>query len=206
MRMILGRVTSINVRKVLWVADELDLPYEREDWGLPNRDPSVPEFLALNPNAQVPVLIEDDFVLWESTAIMRHLAGTHRQAGLLPEDARQRALVDQWLGWQGSDLSGVWGYAVMALVRKLPGYEDEAQIAASLKRWSTKLAILDKALEGRTYMVGDTFTLADISIGLASHRWFAVDRPMPEFANIRAHYERMKVRAAGAHHLGLTTP
>ncbi|MCS6759042.1 MAG: glutathione S-transferase N-terminal domain-containing protein [Candidatus Devosia euplotis] len=61
---ILGRLTSINVRKVLWLLDELGVTYEREDWGLPLRDPKVPAFLALNPNAQVPVLIEDDFVLW----------------------------------------------------------------------------------------------------------------------------------------------
>lgn len=57
---VLGRVTSINVRKVLWALDELGISYEREDWGLPIRDPNVPEYLALNPNGTVPVLIEDD--------------------------------------------------------------------------------------------------------------------------------------------------
>ena len=71
---ILGRVTSINVRKVLWAADELGVAYEREDWGLPLRDPHDPEFLKLNPNALVPVLVDDEFVLWESHAIIRYLA------------------------------------------------------------------------------------------------------------------------------------
>ena len=80
---VLGRVTSINVRKVLWLADELGLTCEREDWGLPIRDPKVPEFLALNPNGQVPVLIEDGFVLWESSAITRYLAG-RQHSPLLP--------------------------------------------------------------------------------------------------------------------------
>jgi glutathione S-transferase len=75
MRKILGRVTSINVRKVLWAAAELGIDLEREDWGRPVRDPQVPEFLALNPNGLVPVLIEDGFVLWDSTAILRYLAG-----------------------------------------------------------------------------------------------------------------------------------
>ena len=60
---VLGRVTSINVRKVLWALDELNLQYGREDWGLPIRDPKVPEFIALNPNAQIPVFIENEFIL-----------------------------------------------------------------------------------------------------------------------------------------------
>src|SRR5688500_7971338 len=71
---VLGRATSINVRKVLWALEELGLAYEREDWGMPVRDPNVPEFLALNPNGQVPVLVEGDFVLWESNAILTYLA------------------------------------------------------------------------------------------------------------------------------------
>ena len=65
MMKVLGRITSINVRKVLWALDELGLPYEREDWGLPLRDPKVPEYLALNPNGQIPVLIDGDFSMWE---------------------------------------------------------------------------------------------------------------------------------------------
>ena len=71
---VLGRITSINVRKVLWAADEMGLGYAREDWGKPIRDPNVPEFLALNPNGQVPVVIDDGFVLWESGAVLRYLA------------------------------------------------------------------------------------------------------------------------------------
>src|SRR5690349_8534908 len=100
---VLGRLTSINVRKVTWAADEMGLGFEREDWGLPIRDPNVPEFLALNPNAQVPVVIDDGFVLWESNAILRYLAGKQR-ADLYPTDAQQRAIVDQWMSWQATEL------------------------------------------------------------------------------------------------------
>ena len=127
---VLGRVTSINVRKVLWALDELDLAYDREDWGLPLRDPKVPEFLALNPNGQVPVLTEGDFVLWESNAILVYLA--EREGGLLPEQLELRALALQWLGWQASEFNESWGYAVRALIRKLPGYDDPALIAGSM--------------------------------------------------------------------------
>src|SRR6218665_1574706 len=127
---VLGRVTSINVRKVLWALDELGLPYEREDWGLPLRDPKVPEFLALNPNGQVPVIVEGEFVLWDSNAILVYLA--EREGALLPEQIEGRALVLQWLSWQASDLNPTWMYAVHALQRKTPGYDDAARVAESL--------------------------------------------------------------------------
>src|SRR5690554_4489962 len=104
---ILGRVTTINVRKVLWAADEMVVDHVSEDWGLPLRDPNDPGFLRLNPNAQVPVIIEDDFVLWESNAIMRYLAQQHR-SGLLPAAPRAQAVMEQWLGWQAADLNGAW--------------------------------------------------------------------------------------------------
>ena len=65
---ILGKASSINVRKVLWTCAELDLPYRREDWGSGFRDTHAAEFLALNPNAMVPVLRDGELVLWESTA------------------------------------------------------------------------------------------------------------------------------------------
>ena len=127
---LLGRVTSINVRKVLWALDELGLAYEREDWGMPLRDPKVPEFLDLNPNGQVPVLVEGAFTLWESNAILIYLA--EREGRLLPEQLELRALALQWLGWQASELNPPWGYAVNALIRKAPGYDDPAKVADSM--------------------------------------------------------------------------
>ena len=83
---VLGRTSSINVRKVLWTLDELDLAYEREDWGAGFASTKDPTFLALNPNALVPVLIDEHGALWESNAICRYLAtGTP----LLPQDGAE---------------------------------------------------------------------------------------------------------------------
>ncbi|MEO8683532.1 MAG: glutathione S-transferase [Devosia sp.] len=139
---ILGRVTSINVRKVLWAADEMGLTYEREDWGLPIRDPKVPEFLALNPNGQVPVLIDGDFVLWESNAVLLYLAECYGQGTLWTQDPHVRARMYQWLGWQASELNPPWGYAVNALIRHTPGYDDPAKIAESMATWTVKMELL----------------------------------------------------------------
>jgi glutathione S-transferase len=190
---ILGRLTSINVRKVVWALEALGIAYEREDWGLPVRDPMVPEFLALNPNAQVPVLIEDNFVLWESNAILRYLADTRGQ--LAPADLQGRALVDQWLYWQLGELNPAWTYAVYALLRKNPAFTDAERIAESISKWTAKMAILEGQLGKGAFVAGPAFTIADIAIGLSSHRWFST--PIPDrqpFPAVTDHYERMKER------------
>ncbi|MUL54945.1 glutathione S-transferase, partial [Pseudomonas aeruginosa] len=82
---ILGKASSINVRKVLWTCAELDLPYRREDWGSGFRDTHAEEFLALNPNAMVPVLRDGELVLWESNSIIRYLANRYAGERLYPQ-------------------------------------------------------------------------------------------------------------------------
>jgi len=203
---ILGRVTSINVRKVLWTADEIGLVYEREDWGLPIRNPRVPEFLALNPNGLVPVMIDDGFVLWESTAIMRYLtADRDATAELMPGDRQGRGVVDQWLDWQQTELVPAWAYAYRALGRKMAGYDDKAQIERSLELWAGRMEILEKQLAGSQYIAGG-FSLADITLGLAVHRWFATPFDKPALPNVEGYYERLKERPAAAAHLTERTP
>ncbi len=202
---VLGRVTSINVRKVLWALDELALRYEREDWGLPFRDPKVPEFLALNPNGQVPVLVENSFVLWESNAILIYLA--EREGALLPEQLELRALALQWLGWQAAELNPPWGYAVNALLRKTPGYDDPAKVADSMSRWTSKMEILEAALAGaNTGYIGAGFSIADIALGLSVHRWMSIPADKKEFPAVADYYERLLSREAGARWMGPETP
>ena len=202
---VLGRVTSINVRKVLWALDELGLGYEREDWGMPLRDPKVPEFLALNPNGQVPVFIENGFVLWESNAILIYLA--ERESSLLPDQLEERALVLQWLGWQAAELNPPWGYAVNALIRKTPGYDDPARIAESMKNWGVKMALLEAQLvRAGTGYVNGGFSIADIAIGLSVHRWMSISAEKPELAAVADYYELLMSREAGARWMGPATP
>jgi glutathione S-transferase len=198
---ILGRVTSINVRKVLWALDELDLAFTREDWGMPLRDPKVPEFLALNPDGQVPVLIDGDFVMSESNAILVYLA--ERTGGrLLPQDLKERARVLQWLSWQGTELSTTWGYAFLGLARCAPGYDDTDKIAASIARWQPKMQILEGQLQkAGDYVVGNAFSIADIPLGLSVHRWFSTPFDKPDLPVVEAYYRRLLNREAGAKYM-----
>src|SRR5690348_14733123 len=121
---ILGKKSSINVRKVLWTCAELDLAFEHTE--------SDPELLARNPNGLVPVIRDDDFVLWESNAICRYLASKQPHRTLLPENDEDRALVEQWMDWQATELNSAWRYAFYALVRRRPTHTDAAAIRASV--------------------------------------------------------------------------
>lgn len=203
---VLGRVTSINVRKVLWALDEMGVSYEREDWGLPIRDPNVPEFLRLNPNAQVPVILDDGFVLWESGPVVRYLCDKHR-SGLWPADPHERALVDQWLTWQATELNPPWMYAVLALLRKNPAYTDPQRIAASVEGWTKEMRILEAHLAASGgYVANGRFSVADIAIGVSTHRWMMTPIERVSLPAVEAHYAAMKARPAAAPYLGEATP
>jgi glutathione S-transferase len=203
---ILGRSTSINVRKVLWAADAIGIDYGNEPWGLPVRDPNVPEFLALNPNGQVPVIVDGDYVLWESNAILRYLAES-RRSGLWPVDAKERGLVDQWLTWQVSELNPAWVYAHHALSRRNPAYTDPDRIAQSIASWNKAMALLERQLGQTTgFVANNRVSLADIVIALSSHRWLLAGFDKPELPAVVAHHAMMQQTEAGARYLRAEVP
>ncbi|MGE5652485.1 MAG: glutathione S-transferase family protein [Bacillota bacterium] len=193
---ILGKSSSINVRKVLWTCEELGLPYEQEQWGAGFRTTETEDFRALNPNAMVPVLIDEEFVLWESNAICRYLASREANFALLSGDPKRRALVEQWMDWQATELNNSWRYAFMALVRQSAVHSDPAAIAAGVEGWNRHMGIVEAQLS-RTgaYMAGETFTLADIVIGLSVNRWFMTPMRRPVLPAVEAYYERLNERA-----------
>jgi len=199
MMRVLGRLTSINVRKVTWALDVLGQPYAQEDWGLPLRDPKVPEFLALNPNGTIPVLIDGDFSMWESNAILVYLADRDGDGKLLPPDPFGKARALQWLSWQVSDLNPAWMYAVYALLRKIPGYDEPNHIDASIQRWTAKMEVLEAELaEGGPFIGGADFSIADIVLALSCHRWFQTPFERTHLAAVEDYYKRLRAEGPGA--------
>ena len=204
---ILGKSSSINVRKVLWLCAEIDLPYVQEEWGAGFRSTQTPEFIALNPNATVPVIVDDGFVLWESNVICRYLAAQYQCPDLLPEAPQARAIVEQWMDWQSSELNGAWRYAFMGLVRHSAVHRDAAAIRASVENWTRKMAILEGQL-ARTgaFVAGSSFTLADIVIGLSVNRWFMTPIDRPVFPAVTEYFERLSERPGLRLHGSNATP
>jgi glutathione S-transferase len=186
---VLGRISSINVRKVLWTCAELDLHFEHVE--------SDPALLARNPNAQVPVIQDGDFVLWESNTICRYLAGKQPRQTLLPEEPTARALVEQWMDWQATNLNASWRYAFYALARNSPAHQDPALIAASVESWNRHMRILDSHFQqGGQYVTGEFFTLADVVLGLSTHRWLHSPIERPPLDAVQGYYQRLSVRPA----------
>jgi glutathione S-transferase len=189
---ILGKASSINVRKVLWACEEIGIAHTRADDG--------PE-LAQNPNGLVPVIVDGDFVLWESNSIIRYLTNKSAAHALLPIEPRARAEVDRWIDWQATELNSAWRYAFSAIVRRNPAFHDAGEIEASKKRWTRMVAILDGQL-ARTggHVASNAFTLADIPIGLSVNRWFMTPFERPAFAHVEAYYDRLSQRPAFLRH------
>jgi glutathione S-transferase len=189
---ILGKASSINVRKVLWTCDEIGIAYTRADDG--------PE-LKQNPNGLVPVIVDGDFVLWESNSIIRYLANKWAAEALLPTEPQRRAEVDRWIDWQATEFNSAWRYAFSAIVRKNRAFHDAREIEASKKQWTRMVAILDGQL-ARTggHVAGAAFTLADIPIGLSVNRWFMTPFERPSFPHVATYYERLSARPAFLRH------
>lgn len=192
---ILGKASSINVRKVLWTCAELDLPHEREDWGSGFRSTETPEFRKLNPNALVPVLVEDDFVLWESNSICRYLAASRARTDLLPAEPRARAQVEHWMDWQATELNNAWRYVFMGLVRQSPAHADPQLLREGAEGWARHMQMLEAQLQATgAYAAGGEFTLADVVLGLSVNRWFMTPCEKPELPAVQAYYDRLAQR------------
>jgi glutathione S-transferase len=190
-----GRNTSLNVQKVLWTLDELGLDYERVDIGGAFGGLDTPEFGRLNPNRKIPVIEDGDFVLWESDAIVRYLIDAYGLGALSTSDVKVRAIANQWSAWCKSTvypdfISGTF----QPLIRVPAAERDTAAVDAAAERTGSALKILDAALTGHRFIVGDTMTFADIEIGALFHRYFTLPIARPELPNIMAYHERLKSR------------
>lgn len=189
---ILGKTSSINVRKVLWTCAEIEADYLQEDWGSGFKDTHSKEFLEHNPNGLVPVLIHGDFELWESNTICRYLANLYGRHDLLPQNPIQKYKVEQWMDWQATTLNSTWRNAFMGLVRNHPLYQDEALIKSSTNDWNRAMGVLEGQLSlTQAYVCGKKLTLADILIGLSVHRWHKSPIKHDNLPHVMRYYERL---------------
>ena len=143
MRKLLGRANSSNVMKAVWLMEELGLPYGRTDVGGPFGGTGTPEYRALNPNGVVPTLVEDDFVLWESNAVIRYLCAANAPGNpMWPDDLRARASIDRWMDWQQTTLNRPQSTVFQGLVRTAPERRDRGR---HHRRHGRGRAVLDVA-------------------------------------------------------------
>ncbi|NKC11830.1 MAG: glutathione S-transferase [Gammaproteobacteria bacterium] len=193
---ILGRRTSGNVMKPLWVADELSIAYEQVDIGGTFGGNDQPDYLAKNPMGLVPTIIDDGFVLWESNAITRYLCQKYGTGVLYPQDPQARATADTWMDWQLTAISPMMRPVFWGLVRTPPAERDQASIAAGIEQGIKLFGMLDAYLADRRYIAGDTLSMGDIPLGPQVHRWLNIVEQRPAMPHLEAWYARLTERPA----------
>jgi glutathione S-transferase len=191
-----GRKNSVNVQKVMWCCDELELPYERVDAGGEFGGTREPEYLAMNPTGLIPTIREDGFTMWESNTIVRYLAAKYGTGSLWPEDPTARALAEKWMDYQLGTVWVAFRAAFLGLVRTPPEKRDPDQIEASLESTAEALAILDAHLAREDYVAGADFTVGDVALGPTIYRWLNMEIERPEMPNLETWHDRLTTRPA----------
>ncbi|GAB4359444.1 MAG: glutathione S-transferase [Kiloniellaceae bacterium] len=189
-----GRANSTNVQKVLWLLDEIGLPFERIDRGGKFGGLDDPDYRALNPNGLVPTVIDGGLVLWESHAILRHYARQNPGAALFPGDPADAARSDMVLDWTITTLWPPLRVAYVAVEREgkpLPS----AEVQQALDKVHRPLDILEGLLAGRDY-VGGSFGIGDIPPAIGLGRWLFLGRDLAAWPAVEAWYARCAARPA----------
>jgi glutathione S-transferase len=200
-----GRANSINVRKVLWMLDEVGEKYEREDWGRGYRSTDDPVFRKINPVGVVPVIDDGDFRLRESNSIVRYLAEKHARADLYPKGLETRATTESWMDWASTDFANGMRPVFHGLVVKNPAYVN--QVEAGAKEWAKQMEVLEQHLRGKgPFVMGQSFTIGDIPVGLVVNRWFSIKFDKPEFKAVASYYDRLTERSGFKAHGRNGTP
>ncbi|MES2944227.1 MAG: glutathione S-transferase family protein, partial [Pseudomonadota bacterium] len=181
-----GRTSSINVRKVVWTAQELGLEFQRTDAGGQFGLVREADYLRKNPNAQVPVIEDDGRILWESNVIVRYLCAKHSPDGLYPLDLAERFAAEQWMDWQQTTLNPAGRNAFIQLIRTPEEKRQPELIAQSNTATSALLDMLDAHLARHTFVGGEKFGMADIPLACEMHRW----NGLPQTHIARQHLDR----------------
>ena len=176
--------------RALWFLEELGAPYTLEPIDLEHGEQKSPAFLARHPMGKVPLVEVDGVAVWETPAIFAHLSDLHPQAGLAPEiGTPARAAYYRWLSF---------GTAVMepAFMDKMKGHEVNP-VQAAWGDFATMKSVIAQALRAGDWLVGDTFSGADVLVG-ANLNWFAMwaAEAFADLGGLDAYLERLRARAA----------
>jgi glutathione S-transferase len=193
MKLYMNRL-SPNVRRVRLTAAVLGLQLEEENLDLSKGEQKKPEVLALNPNGAVPTLVDGDFVLTESRAIMQYLASKKPASGLIPRDEQARADVARWQFWDSSHFSPQLGTLTFQRVLKPMmgiGQPDAGKVEEALAAFRRYAAVLNERLVGKQYIVGDSMTLADLTLAPSLMYAKQAEVPLAEFPNLQAWFSRI---------------
>jgi len=191
-----GRRNSSNVRKVLWCAEEIGLPYESIEVGGSHGGTQSPEYVAMNPNGLVPVIEDHGLPLWESNTIVRYLSARYSLGTLYAEDAMERAQAEKWMDWSTSRMAPLYSELIWGIMRTAPADRDEARINAAIVRAGDFLALPNATLATQPWLSGEKFAMGDIALGSLIYAWFELPIQRPDLPHLAGWYARLRERPA----------
>lgn len=196
--------------KVLAAKNYLGLHCEIRVLDYFSADQSQPAFAKLNPNRRMPVLEDNGWVLWESNAILFYLTTKKPEAGLWPGGARDQADVIRWLAWEGSHWDPAWDIIITERLKKqvfitrdsgrrtegrtsAPQVPDTERLAEGERYLHELAAVLDSHLEGRSWVAGNTLTIADFALAAWIPSSAPAGFPLSQFKAIASWYDRVQL-------------
>lgn len=189
-----GFPPSPNTWQVRALASYLGVPLEFEFVDLTKGGSQAPAFLAINPTARTPALVDGDFKLWETMAIMQYIAGKKPNA-LWPNDPRTRADITRWQSWNLAHWNrDVWAPVLFErLVKKFLnlGAPDQAAIAKGVVAYEKEAKMLDAHLTKQKYLVGDALTIADFAVAAPLFYAKEAELPLAPYSHVRGWFERV---------------
>ncbi|MFZ4530540.1 MAG: glutathione S-transferase family protein [Alsobacter sp.] len=198
-------IARTRTSRVLWMAEELGIPYRHEKLAPAAGDTRTPAFLAINPMARVPAIDEDGLVVTESMAINLHLARAHGgPLGLGPRDVGEEALMTQWSIWAVAEFEPNAHEVLVHTLNLPPAERDAARRDAALAALRRPLAALETALiRGGGHLVGGRFTVADLNVACVAFYLRAADGALAAFPATTAWYAAATARPAYARMMAL---
>lgn len=193
-----GRPNSHNVKKVLWLAEELGLDFVRHNVGGAFGYPE--DYSVKNPNRLVPTLEDGELVLWESNAILRYLAAQYGGELFWPSSPALRAVGDKWVDWQFT-LSDAQLAAFLGIVRTAPEARDRESISQSLSRATRLWGMVNDTLKNAPWLSGDTFGIGDIPVGVYIHSFMNIGGESSNMPYLQNWYECLQQRPGYARHV-----
>ncbi|MFV8257245.1 glutathione S-transferase family protein [Bdellovibrio bacteriovorus] len=166
-----------------WMLEELGLPYEQMPMNMREKQHKSPDYLKINPNGKIPAIIDGEYVLWESMAITNYLAKKHNSP-LAPQNLEEEGHIMQWSFWALVDLQTP---AVNWLIQALfvpDEFKNPKVIEDAKKVLPNYLNTLEAGLKGKTYLVGNRFTVADLNVASVAGLLYALKFDMSPYPEI----------------------
>lgn len=173
--------------RVYWMLEELGLPYERVPFNMSQKDHKSPDYLKLNPNGKVPCLVDGDFIIWESMAITQYLATKYNSSSpLLPKTPEETGHMLQWSYWSILEMQK---HAVEWLIQDMfmpPERRDKTISEKAQKALIPLFDILNNALNNKSFLVGNRFTIADLHVASVAGIALMLGFDMKPYPNVQS--------------------